>query len=143
MHDLQTMVRNNHMINEPALQKTCLIVDDSRIVRKVTRRIIQSLGFKCIEAEDGAHALETCLKEMPDIIVIDWQMPNMTGIDFLKTMNTTHTSNMAKVIFCTTENDVRNIREALKNGAAEYIMKPFDSDIMRSKMFFAGVIDTP
>lgn len=113
--------------------KSCLIVDDSRVVRKVARRIIEELGFACEEAEDGVFAVEACKKAMPDSILLDWNMPNMSGIEFLEKLRTMPGGDKPKVIFCTTENDMSFIMRALQGGANEYIMKPFDSDIVRAK----------
>ena len=120
--------------------KTCLVVDDSRVVRKVARRIVEDLGFAAIEAEDGKIALSECEKEMPLSILLDWNMPNMTGIDFLKALRSMSDGKKPKVIFCTTENDMAFIQEALAAGADEYIMKPFDSDIVQTKFEQVGLI---
>jgi len=120
--------------------KTCLIVDDSHIVRKVARRIIEDLGFKCRDAEDGEIALGICREAMPDVIMLDWNMPNMTGIDFLKTLRADPDGKNPIVIFCTIENDMSFIQEALEEGADEYIMKPFDSDIIKTKFEQVGLI---
>jgi two-component system chemotaxis response regulator CheY len=120
--------------------KSCLVVDDSRVVRKVARRIVEDLGFTAIEAEDGAIALSECEKAMPFCILLDWNMPNMSGIDFLKALRAMPKGKEPKVIFCTTENDMAFIQEALAAGADEYIMKPFDSDIVQTKFEQVGII---
>lgn len=113
--------------------KTCLVVDDSRVVRKVARRIVEELGFSCEEAEDGVKAYEACLAKMPDSILLDWNMPNMSGIEFLEKLRAMPGGTSPKVIFCTTENDMSFIMRALQGGADEYIMKPFDGDIVKAK----------
>ena len=66
--------------------KTCLIVDDSGIIRKVARRILESLEFQILEAENGEQAFETCHRELPDAILLDWNMPKMDGYDFLRAL---------------------------------------------------------
>ena len=118
----------------------CLIVDDSRVVRKVVRKILEELGFECDEVEDGKQAYDFCMKTMPDIIFLDWNMPVMTGIEFLRKLRAEPTGGTSKVILCTTENDFSFIQEALAAGANEYIMKPFDSDIVESKLKQLGIL---
>ena len=121
--------------------KTCLIVDDSRVVRKVAKRIVEGLGFKCGEAEDGQKAFESCRQELPDVVLLDWNMPVMSGIEFLEKLRQFDEAKKSKVIFCTTENDFAHIQRAMNAGADEYIMKPFDRDIIHSKFTQVGLID--
>ena len=113
--------------------KTCLIVDDSCIIRKVARRILESLGFQILEAENGEQAFAACQRELPDAILLDWNMPKMDGYDFLRMLRTLPGGGQPKVVFCTTENDVAHIAWALQAGANEYIMKSFDEDIVEEK----------
>jgi two-component system chemotaxis response regulator CheY len=120
--------------------KSCLVVDDSRVIRKVARRILEDLNFRIEEAGDGLEALHACRREMPDAILLDWQMPVMGGVDFLKALRKEAGGERPVVVFCTTENDVARISEAIKAGADEYIMRPFDSDILQSKFSEAGLI---
>lgn len=121
--------------------KSCLVVDDSRVVRKVARRIAEGLGFECVEAEDGQKAYEACESAMPDAILLDWNMPVMTGIEFLEKLRQMDNGAHPKVIFCTTENDMGHIQRAMQAGANEYIMKPFDSEIIESKFVQIGLIE--
>jgi two-component system, chemotaxis family, chemotaxis protein CheY len=123
--------------------KTCLIVDDSRVVRKVIMRIVQEMGFTCAEAENGQKAYEACEKLLPTVILLNWNMPVMNGILFLEKLRSMKNGKTPKVIFCTTENSTAKIQEALDAGADEYIMKPFDGDIIQSKFVLTGVIDQP
>jgi two-component system chemotaxis response regulator CheY len=120
--------------------KSCLVVDDSRVVRMVARKILQDLEFEILEAEDGMVALEVCKKRMPDAILLDWNMPVMNGIDFLRRLRAVPGGDQPKVVFCTTENDLAHIQEAIGAGADEYIMKPFDSEIIQSKFSQVGLI---
>jgi two-component system chemotaxis response regulator CheY len=120
--------------------KTCLIVDDSGIIRKVARRILESLGFQILEAENGEEALAACRRELPDAILLDWNMPKMDGYDFLRALRSVSGGERPKVVFCTTENDVAHIARALQAGANEYIMKPFDKDIVEEKFQEIGLI---
>ena len=120
--------------------RTCLVVDDSRVIRKVARRIIEDMGFEVSEAGDGAEALAWCRSNMPDAILLDWNMPGMNGIDFLRQLRLEPGGEGPKVVFCTVETGLDRIREAIECGAAEYIMKPFDSDIVQSKFALAELL---
>lgn len=119
--------------------KTCLVVDDSRVIRKVARRILEDIGFEIAEASDGMEALAWCRATMPDAVLLDWNMPVMTGIEFLRHLRLEPGGDKPTVVFCTVENDLERIREALDCGANEYIMKPFDGDIIASKFAEAGL----
>lgn len=122
------------------MPKTCLIVDDSRVVRKVARRILEDLSFACEEAEDGKFALDAIKKTMPDLIMLDWNMPNMNGLEFLQALRATPGGDKPKVVMCTTENDMSHIMQAMQNGANEYIMKPFDKEIVETKLSQIGIL---
>ncbi|MDR7038837.1 MULTISPECIES: response regulator [Methylobacterium] len=121
--------------------KTCLVVDDSAVIRKVARRIVETIGLRVIEAEDGAKALDHCTEAMPDAILLDWNMPNMDGYAFLRALRQAPGGTAPKVLFCTTENDVGAIARALHAGADEYIMKPFDRDILTAKLEQVGLAE--
>ena len=114
--------------------KTCLIVDDSSVVRKVIRGYLDELEFACSEAADGSLAMQECEKQMPDLIMLDWNMPVMDGMTFLKTLRASSGGDKPTVIFCTTENTVSKMCEAMKEGAQDFIMKPFNREILRSKL---------
>ena len=119
--------------------RTCLIIDDSRIIRKVARRIVEDLGYEVQEAADGAEALSICASSMPDAVLLDWNMPVMDGMTFLKRLRASDGGERPKVLFCTIENEVDRISEALEAGADEYVMKPFDGDILSSKFADVGL----
>ncbi|WP_298106128.1 PleD family two-component system response regulator [Bradyrhizobium sp.] len=121
--------------------KTCLIVDDSNVIRKVARRVLKGLGFEIVEAEHGGHALEVCSRSLPDAILLDWNMPVMDGYEFLGNLRRMPGGDQPIVIFCTTENDVGHIARALYAGANEYIVKPFDKEIIATKFAEVGLID--
>jgi two-component system chemotaxis response regulator CheY len=120
--------------------KTCLVVDDSSVVRKIARRILEGLAFTVIEAEDGEKALEACKVAMPDAVLLDWNMPVMDGFEFLVQLRRTPGGDAPKVVFCTTENGIDHISRALNAGANEYIMKPFDKDIVAAKFQEVGLL---
>ena len=119
--------------------RTCLVVDDSRVIRKVARRILEEIGYDIAEAADGMEALAWCRAAMPDAILLDWNMPVMSGIEFLRRLRSEPGGDTPMVVFCTVENDIEHIREALDAGANEYIMKPFDGDIIAAKFAEAGL----
>ena len=120
--------------------KTCLVVDDSSVIRKVARRILEGLNFEIIEAEDGEKAMEVCKRGLPDAVLLDWNMPVMDGHEFLRNLRMMPNGEKPKVVFCTTENDVAHIARALHAGANEYIMKPFDKEIVTAKFQEVGLI---
>ena len=117
-----------------------LIVDDSRVTRKVAQRILKSLDFETREAEDGLVALDACMERMPDAVLLDWNMPVMDGITFLGALRKLPEGRHPKVIFCTTENEIPKIMLAVQSGADEYIMKPFDRQIVISKLQEVGLL---
>jgi two-component system chemotaxis response regulator CheY len=120
--------------------RTCLIVDDSRVIRKVARRILEDLGFDIAEASDGMEALAWCRADMPNAILLDWNMPVLNGLDFLRQLRAEPGGDAPVVVFCSVETEPLRIREALDAGAAEYIMKPFDGDIIEAKFVEAGIL---
>jgi two-component system chemotaxis response regulator CheY len=116
-----------------------LIVDDSRVVRKVARKILEELSFQISEAEDGQVALDACRRQMPDAILLDWNMPNMNGIEFLRALRKEQGGDRPIVLFCTTENEISFMMQAIEAGANEYIMKPFDRELIESKLSEVGL----
>ncbi len=120
--------------------RTCLVVDDSKVVRMVARRILDGLGFQVEEAENGQEALDFCREAMPDAVLLDWNMPEKNGLEFLKELRALPHADQPIVLFCTVENDVEHIKQALGAGANEYIMKPFDNEILADKFAQVGLI---
>ena len=120
--------------------KSCLIVDDSKVIRMVARKILHELEFETEEAADGKLALDACRGKMPDVVLLDWNMPVMSGIEFLRELRQMPDGNSPIVVFCTTENDIEHIQEAIEAGANEYIMKPFDSEIIQAKFSQVGLL---
>lgn len=120
--------------------KQVLVVDDSAVIRKVAKRILEGLRFQTVEAVDGQNALDACLIAMPDAILLDWNMPVMDGFEFLRELRRMPNGSKPKVVFCTTENDVAHIARAMHAGADEYIMKPFDKEIVQSKFEEIGLV---
>ena len=120
--------------------KSCLIVDDSKVVRMVARKILEGLNFAISEAENGQLALDACQQQMPDVVLLDWNMPVLDGLGFLKALRAREGGDQPVVVFCTTENELSRIQEAIVAGANEYIMKPFDRDIIETKFAQVGLI---
>ena len=121
--------------------KQALVVDDSPVIRKIARQMLERLDFQVREAEDGAAAAQSCAAAMPDMILLDWHMPVMSGFEFLKQLRAMPGGDKPKVVFCTTENSVDMIQRAMSAGADEYIMKPFDEFIVREKLIQIGLVD--
>ena len=120
--------------------KHCLLVDDSSVIRKVARRILEGHDMKISEAENGESALALCKQAMPDGILLDWNMPVMDGFEFLNGLRSLPGGDMPKVVFLTTENDVSHITRAMRAGADEFVMKPFDSDVITAKFAQVGLL---
>jgi two-component system chemotaxis response regulator CheY len=119
--------------------KSCLVVDDSKVIRKVARHILETLNFSVEEAEDGREALTRCEENLPDVVLLDWNMPVMSGMEFLRAIRQQALPVQPKVVFCTTENDTAHIKAAIEAGADEYVMKPFDRETLESKLQIVGV----
>ncbi|WP_298673713.1 response regulator [uncultured Sphingomonas sp.] len=120
--------------------KSCLVVDDSKVIRKVARHILEGMDFAVAEAADGREALEHCVATPPDVILLDWNMPVMSGMEFLRALHETALASRPKVVFCTTENGTAHIRAAIEAGADEYVMKPFDRETLESKLQIVGIV---
>ncbi len=120
------------------MTKMCLVVDDSRVIRRIARQILELMSYEVVEAADGQEALARCAERDPDVILLDWNMPVMGGMEFLDAYKNGGPSNTAKVIFCTTENAMQQIGEAMSAGADEYIMKPFDRLTLQNKLEIIG-----
>lgn len=119
---------------------TALVVDDSRVVRGFICKILEAIGFEVQQAENGVLAKEACEKSMPDVIIVDWNMPEMNGLEFVEALRAMPNGQEPKVVFCTTENDIKHIVKAIESGADEYIMKPFDRAILETKLHQVGIL---
>jgi two-component system chemotaxis response regulator CheY len=117
-----------------ATTRTCLIVDDSRVIRKVTSKIAISLGYVPVEAENGEEALARCKKSMPDLVLTDWNMPEMNGITFVEKLRAIPTPREPVVVFCTSNGEAKDIHDGIAAGADDYIVKPFDEASLKAKL---------
>jgi len=120
--------------------RTCLIVDDSRVVRRITRRIVESLGFQVTEAENGEEALARCSADMPGLVLLDWDMPVMTGIQFISKLRALESPHRPKTVFCTSRSDTQDIFKGIEAGADEYVTKPFTEASLKAKLERIGAI---
>lgn len=114
--------------------RICLVVDDSRVIRKITRQIVERVGYEVLEAENGEEALSRCKTDMPDLILLDWDMPVMSGIDFVANLRRMEGGFRPKVVFCTSKGEAMNVHEAFEAGADEYVVKPFDRETLEAKL---------
>jgi len=119
--------------------KHCLIVDDSRVIRTVARRIMEQMDYAVEEAGDGLTGLRACHEKMPDLIFLDWNLPTMKGVDFVRSVRGQHDGGQPVILFCTTENDVDEIAGAMAAGANDYVLKPFDAAQIRGKLADIGI----
>ena len=119
-----------------------MIVDDAVVVRGlVSRWIDEEPDLKTVASlRTGREAVDQLLRHNPEVVLLDWNMPVMDGYDFLKALRKMPGGDAPKVVFCTTENDVAHIARALSAGANEYIMKPFDKEIVEAKFQEVGLI---
>lgn len=113
--------------------KYCLIVDDSDVIRKVAGLLLADYGFETSEAEHGQDALQKCIVRMPDVILLDWHMPVMAGMEFISSLRLQRNGDKPHIIYCTTEYDAQDIARALAAGADDFLLKPFDRDGLRAK----------
>lgn len=120
--------------------KHCLVVDDSQVVRKVARHLLESMSIEVTEAENGPIAVEQCVRRMPDAILLDWQMPAMSGLAFIGTLRLATKGDRPHIIYCTTENDPAELSRAFVGGADDYLLKPFDRETLTAKLAAARLI---
>lgn len=119
--------------------RVCLIVDDSRVIRKIAAKIAQALGYSVLEAENGEEALARCKQSMPQLILTDWNMPVMSGLDFVSQLRAIPTPVPPKVVFCTSKGANQDIHEGIAAGADDYVIKPFDRETLQAKLEKLGV----
>ena len=119
----------------------CLIVDDSRVIRRMAADILKSLGLRTAEAENGLKGVEFCRTTVPDMVLLDWNMPEMDGITCLRALRAMDLNPRPVVVMCTTESGLSKIQEALEAGADEYIMKPYDQGVLLDKLAQVGLVE--
>lgn len=120
-----------------------LIVDDSKTMRAIIARTIKELGFEILEAANGKEALDT-LREYGaiELSLVDWHMPIMTGIEFVREVRSDPEYDSMKLMMVTTAADSEHVSEALCAGVDEYLMKPFNKELILSKLQMMGVVQS-
>ena len=118
----------------------CLVADDSQIIRMVLAKIFTNFGFEVFVAEDGDEVIEKCLAHEPDIVVMDWWLPVIDGIDVLYKIRNDKRIRQPRIIFCSSNSNPDKIAEALQGGADDYLMKPFDEEIIKNKLIILGLL---
>ncbi len=118
-----------------------LVVDDSRAMRGILGRILKEIGFEVAEAANGKEALDR-LDELgdPDVMLIDWNMPQMNGLELVQTVRAERADSDVLMMMVTTETDMSRVETALQAGANEYIMKPFTRDAIVEKLELLGLL---
>lgn len=121
-----------------------LIVDDSKAMRGFLSHIAQGFAFTTVEAEDGRHALDTLIKSDPqtpfDIVLVDWDMPRMTGIEFVRFVRRNRDFDGLKLMMVTTNNTEEKISMALEAGANDFLMKPVTPQALEEKLTLLGMM---
>jgi two-component system, chemotaxis family, chemotaxis protein CheY len=112
----------------------CFIIDDSDIIRKYSRLIFESLGFRVSEADSAVAAIERLRAEAPDFIIVDWRMPDTNSIELVGRIRALSVKARPYIIYCLTENEPFEIQRALANGADSYLLKPFNRQIIEMKL---------
>ena len=117
-----------------------LVIDDSRAMRMILGRMLGELGMDVADAENGRRALDLIDAGLePALVLVDWNMPVMTGIEFLTTVRSAPYSSTARILMITTETDLPQVVQALESGADEYLMKPFTRDSVLAKLQLLGI----
>ena len=111
-----------------------LIVDDSPVIRRVAARILSDLGFSVIEAENGKMALDIVRREIPDVMLVDWDLGDMSGLQFLEEYNKLPGAHLAKVLFETSEVMISEMTKAKRLGVVGFLMKPFNRELIISRL---------
>lgn len=114
--------------------KLCLVVDDYEVIRKVARPIIEQLGYVVTEAGSAEDAARQCHREMPDLIIVDWSLPDASTHDLIASIRADQTDRYPLIVYLVTENDPADLEKALNAGADDYVFKPFDRDSLQRKI---------
>jgi two-component system chemotaxis response regulator CheY len=120
--------------------KHCLIVDDSEVIRKVAKRVLEEINFTSTEAETFDEAYERCRKAAPDAILLDWHMPAGNPHELIERLRADSTGDQPVIFYCTSEYDPEDISRAFKAGADRYLMKPFDRESIVHGFASAGLL---
>ena len=117
-----------------------LIIDDSRGMRSILRRMLQQLGFNTEEAANGREGLDRLQQNgAPELVLVDWNLPVMNGLEFIRAARADRAYDAVPLLMVTTETELSQITLAIESGANEYMMKPFTQEIMRDKLELLGL----
>lgn len=117
-----------------------LVIDDSQAIRLIVGRMLLELDMEVADAANGRLALELLDGGLePDVVFVDWNMPEMTGIEFVVAVRQAPYSSTARIVMVTTETDLPRVKEALDTGVDEYVMKPFTKDSILEKLQLLGI----
>ncbi|MFK5977871.1 MAG: response regulator [Rhizobiaceae bacterium] len=120
-----------------------MVVDDSPVIRKVADRLLRDMGFVVVEAGDGNEAMSLCSHKMPDAILVDWDLPSMSGTEFIQEFRALDGADKVKILYCTSEIMVAEMTRAKRAGANGFLMKPFDRNILDTKLREVGLKAEP
>jgi len=123
------------------MMKIFMIADDSPVIRKVAKRIIEDLGFVVVEAENGEHAQMLCADNMPDGILIDWDMLGLSGLELVTWLGQNHEAERLKMLFCTSQVMVAEMTKAKRAGAHGFLLKPFNREMIARKLQEVGLLE--
>ncbi|MGE0407673.1 MAG: response regulator, partial [Amphiplicatus sp.] len=121
--------------------KSCLVIEDSAIVRQIAARVVEAIGLCAREAANASEAIEMCRAEKPDVVLLDWDLPAMGALDFLRGVGAFEPDARPAIVLCATENDAQQFVLAKAAGAAHHVMKPYDKDMIEAKFAEIGVIE--
>ncbi|MEM7465042.1 MAG: response regulator [Pseudomonadota bacterium] len=121
--------------------KIVMIADDSPVIRKVARRLLEDMELVVVEAGDGAQAISMCRDNMPDILIIDWDMPGRSGVDVVAEIARMPASENTVIFYCTSELNISEMTKAKRAGAKGFLMKPFNRTILHKKFMEVGVVN--
>jgi two-component system chemotaxis response regulator CheY len=116
-----------------------LVIDDSKATRAVIGRLLGRLGYEVVEAGNGREGLERLSEQKPRVVLVDWNMPEMNGLDFIRAVRADSRYRDLAIMMVTTESEASQVVRALAAGANEYVMKPFTPEILVDKLALLGV----
>ncbi len=120
--------------------KIVMIADDSPVIRKVARRLLEDMELVVVEAGDGAQAISMCRDNMPDILIIDWDMPGRSGVDVVSEISRMPAAENSVIFYCTSELNISEMTKAKRAGAKGFLMKPFNRKILLKKFMETGIL---
>jgi two-component system chemotaxis response regulator CheY len=115
--------------------KICLVIDDTDVIRRIARKIVEGLGYIVVDAATAAEAYELCLKGLPQLILVDWRLPDGDTHALIREMAALKADHVPAIIYCATEADPVDLNAAFGAGATGYLLKPFDRESLQEKIY--------